>query len=204
MSDGGRSGLSLWAAGLLGFLAYRSGKRSAAREPGGGPAAGSGRAGRRGDRGHWGGGPDGRGPMRDVRLPDGREALQVTASLFAPEEGDTEEWRRVIVERTSACQAELEATLAEVAPGARTAEDVPVLLMPLGTRRRVNVVDVYATGGLVGSLPEYAVRAVGDAIRATHLAEDRPCAVMSRIAPDPSGLLGVEVLMPETFRPGRA
>ncbi len=196
MADGGRSGLSLWAAGLLGFLAYRSGKRSAAQESGGSAA------GRPGERGRWGGGPDGRGPMRDVRLPDGRDALQVTATLFAREDGDTGEWRRVVVERTSACQAEIEATLAEVAPGSRTAEDVPVLLMPLGTRRRVNVVDVYATGGLVGSLPDYAVQAVGDAIRATHLAKDRPCAVMSRIAPDASGLLGVELLMPETFRPG--
>jgi hypothetical protein len=196
MSDGGRSGISLWLAGLLGFLAYRSGRRrgeEGASHAGAVPAGGAGR---------WGGGPDGGPPLRQVRLPDGRDALQVSAELFFRDEDDTGIWRRVRVEGTGPEQEALERTLDEVAPRERSAQDVPVVLMPLGTRRRVNAVDVYATGGRVGHLPEHAVRAVGDAIRATHLANDRPCAVLARIAPDPSGALGVEVLMPDTFAPG--
>jgi hypothetical protein len=197
MAGGGRSGISVWLAGLLGLLAYRSGQRSA--------EGGSGRSSRAGPgRGSWGGGADGGPALREVRLPDGRDALQVTASLFVREEGDTEVWRRVALEGTAACQDELTITLGEVAPGQRTAQDVPVVLMPMGTRRRVNAVDVFATGGRVGYLPEFAVNAVGDAVRATQLADGRPCAVMSRIAPDPSGVLQVEVLLPETFRPGTA
>lgn len=137
-------------------------------------------------------------------MPDGRDALQISAELFLREEGDTGVWRRVLVEGTAPEQDALEGTLAEVAPGERTAQDVPVVLLPLGTRRRVNAVDVYATGGRIGHLPEHAVRAVGDAIRTTHLANDRPCAVMARIAPDPSGALGAEVLLPATFEPGVA
>ena len=198
MSDGGRSGISLWLAGLVGFLAFRSGRRRGEQTgPRSGAASTGGRAG-------WGGGPDGGPALREVRLPDGRDALQVSAELFFRDEGDTGVWRRVRVEGTALEQEALELTLDEVAPGERSAEDVPVVLMPLGTRRGVNAVDVYATGGRIGHLPEHAVRAVGDAIRSTHLANDRPCAVMARIAPDPSGALGAEVLMPDTFEPGTA
>jgi hypothetical protein len=186
MSDGERSGLSPWLVGLFGFLLYRRGRR-------------------RGDERRAGGGGGGRrGPLRDVRLPDGRDAIEVTASMFEPESDGTDAgtWRRITLDGTDAMQAAFEATLTEVAPGARSAEDVPVLLMPLGTRRRVNAVDVYATGGRLGQLPEHAVRSVGESIRATHLADDRPCAVRARIAPQPSGALGAEVLLPETFTPG--
>lgn len=209
MSDGGRSGLSLWGAGLLGFLAYRSGRRRAERDAGGaGPA-------RAGGGGRWPGGEDGEGPLRDIVLPDGRDAVQITAELFFREEGSTKRWRRVVVEGTGAAQAEIEATLREVAAGGGAqaggaaqagggagllpAEDVPMVLMPLGTRRRVNAVDVYGVGGRVGHLPGYAVAAVGDEIRSVHLANDRPCAVMSRISLGEGGALVVELLMPESF-----
>lgn len=197
MSDGGRSGLSPWVAGLFGFLLYRSGRRRGEQDGG---------AGGRGDgRGRRGGGTGGPGPLRDVRLPDGRDALEVTASLFEPDPGAGADgtWRRIVLDGTDASQDAFELTLSEVAPGARSAEQVPVVLMPLGTRRRVNAVDVYATGGRLGHLPAHAVRAVGGSIRATHLADDRPCAVQARIALGPSGMLGAEVLLPETFTPGR-
>jgi hypothetical protein len=198
MSDRGRSGVSPWLVGLVGFLLYRRGRRRGEERGHGG----SGEDGR--DR--WGGRPDGRGPLREVRLPDGREALEVTASMFEPDPAVVggETWRRIPLDGTAGAQEAFELTLTEVAAGARSAEDVPVVLMPLGTRRRVNAVDVYATGGRLGHLPEHAVRAVGDSIRATHLADDRPCAVRARIAVDPSGALSAEVLLPETFTPGRA
>jgi hypothetical protein len=219
MADGGRSGLSLWGAGLLGFLAYRSGRRRAEQDAAGRVGrAGSG-AGRDGadGRGRWPGGEDGGGPLRDIVLPDGRDAVQITAELFLREEGSTQRWRRVVVEGTGTAQAEIEATLREVAAGGGAgagaggsgaweggaallpAEDVPMVLMPLGTRRRVNAVDVYGVGGRVGNLPEYAVGAVGDEIRTVHLANDRPCAVMSRISRGGTGALVVELLMPESF-----
>jgi hypothetical protein len=108
----------------------------------------------------------------------------------------------VEVQGTAVGQEALELTLAEVAPGQRTAVDVPVILIPVDASQRVHAIDVYATGGRIGHLPEEAVLAVGEALRTTQLAEDRPCAVMSRIAPDPSGMLGAEVLMPDTFVPG--
>ena len=124
--------------------------------------------------------------------------------MFEPDADGTDggAWRRITLDGTDAMQEAFASTLTEVAPGARSAEDVPVLLMPLGTRRRVNAVDVYATGGRLGQLPEHAVRAVGESIRATHLADDRPCAVRARIAPQPLGALGAEVLLPATFTPG--
>ena len=204
MSDGRGSGVSPWLAGLVGFLAYRSGRRRGEVEAGG---PGGGRRGGSVDprRGRWGGGSDGGSALREVRLPDGREALQVEASLFLREEGDTGTWRRVAVEGTVATQDALELTLDEVAPGERTASDVPVVLMPVNGRRGgVVAVDVYATGGRIGNLPEFAVLAVGDALLATHLALDRPCAVLSRIAPDAAGLLAVEVMLPDTFTPDGA
>ena len=204
MSDGRGSGVSPWLAGLVGFLAYRSGRRRGDQQ-----AGGDGRRERRAGaddprRGRWGGGSDGGSALRQVRLPDGRDALQVEASLHFREEGDTGTWRRVAVEGTVATQEALELTLDEVAPGQRTATDVPVVLMPVSGTRGVVAVDAYATGGRIGNLPEYAVRAVGDALLATHLELDRPCAVLSRITPDPAGLLTVEVMLPDTFTPAGA
>jgi len=201
MSDGGRSGISPWLVGLGGYLLYRRGRRRAEEASSGAGRRGSGRGGGRG-RGRWGGGADGTGPLRDVTLPDGREVLQVSASMFEPDPQSDELWRRIVVEGTAAHQQALELTMHEVAAGQDQAEDVPVVLMPLGTKRRVNAVDVYATGGRVGHLPEYAVLAVGDSIRATHLAHDQPCAVRSRIVREGSGVLAAEVLLPETFEPG--
>jgi hypothetical protein len=137
-----------------------------------------------------------------VTLPDGREALQVSASMFEPDPDSDELWRRIVVEGSASEQEALELTLRESAPGDDQGEDVPVVLMPLGTRRRVNAVDVYAAGGRIGHLPEHAVRAVGDSIRVTALAHDQPCAVRSLIARDTQGSLTVQVLLPETFDPG--
>lgn len=206
MSDGRGSGISPLMAGLVGFLAYRSGRRRGEQDADphghGAPA----RRGRRGDdarRGRWGGGSDGGPALRPVRLPDGREVLQVEASLFVREAGDTSTWRRVAVEGTAGAQQALRLTLDEVVgPGVDRAVDVPVVLMPVTDRRRAVVaIDAYATGGRIGNLPAFAVRAVGDALLATHLAQDRPCAVLSRVGPDGSGALAVEVLMPDTFVP---
>jgi hypothetical protein len=199
MSDGRGSGVSPWLAGIVGLLAYRSGRRRGEQEAGGSP--GSGRDPR---RGRWGGARDGGDALRRVRLPDGRDALQVEAELFYREDGDDGVWRRVAVEGTAhrAAQKALELTLVEMEASHRAAEDVPVVLMPVGTDREVRAIDVYATGGRIGHLPEYAVLAVGDALRDTHLANGRPCAVLARIAADPAGRLAVEVMMPDTFTPG--
>lgn len=201
MSDGGRSGISPWLVGLGGYLLYRRGRRRREEDAASGRAGRSG-GGRGGGRGRWGGGADGAGPLRDVTLPDGREVLQVSASMFEPDPDSDELWRRIVVEGTAANQDALELTMREVAMGDDQAEDVPVVLMPLGTRRRVNSVDVYATGGRIGHLPDHAVLAVGDSIRATHLAHDQPCAVRSRIVREGSGALAAEVLLPEVFEPG--
>jgi len=176
MGVGGRSGISPWLVGLGGYLLYRQGRRR-----------GEGTSG---------------GPFRDATLPDGRAVRQVSASMFEPGPDGDERWRRVAVEGTTATQDALELTVSEVAEGRDRAEDVPVMLMPLGTRRQVNAVDVYAAGGRIGHLPEHAVRAVGDSIRVTALAHDQPCAVRSLIARDTQGSLTVQVLLPETFDPG--
>lgn len=197
MSDGGRSGLSPWLVGLGGYLLYRRGRRRGEESAG---TAGRSRRGRARGRGRSG--AAGPGPLRDVILPDGRKALQVSASMFEPDPASDEVWRRVPVEGTGANQTALELTLREVAAGRDEAQDVPAVLMPLGTRRRVNAVDVYATGGRIGHLPEHAVRAVGDSLRVTQLAHDQPCAVPSRILRDPTGALVAEVLLPEAFEPG--
>ncbi len=185
MWDEEHSGVSPWLVGLFGFLLYRRGRRRDERH-----------VDRRSVGRH--------SPLREVRLPDGRDAIEVTASMFEPEPDGTDggSWRRITLDGTDAMQEAFASTLTEVASGARSAEGVPVLLMPLGTRRRVNAVDVYATGGRLGQLPEHAVRAVGESIRATHLADGRPCAVRARIAPQHSGALGAEVLLPESFTPG--
>jgi hypothetical protein len=193
MSGGGRSGISPWLLGLGGLLLYRRGRRR--REE---SSSGAGRPG----RGSWGAGPDGSGAMRDVTLPDGRTAMQVSASMFEPDPQSDEVWRRIAVEGTAGAQEELEITMREVAPGEDQAVDVPVFLMPMGTRRQVNAVDVFATGGRIGHLPTHAVLAVGDSIRAVQLAHGQPCAVRSRIVREGTGTLSAEVLLPETFEPG--
>jgi len=199
MTGGGRSGMSPWLVGLFGLLLYRRGRRRGERGSegrGGQDLSGQSLSGQ---------GPS--GPLREVRLPDGRDALEVTASLFEPDPADggaDGTWRRIVVDGTGSApsQEAFTLTLAEVAPGARSAHDVPVVLMPLGRRRRVDAVDVYATGGRLGHLPDHAVRAVGESIRRTQLADGRPCAVLARIGPGSSGGLGAEVLLPETFVPG--
>jgi hypothetical protein len=140
--------------------------------------------------------------MRSVTLPDGREVLQVSTSMFEPDPDSDEVWRRIVVEGTAASQEELEITMRELAPGEDQAVDVPVVLLPMGTRRQVNAVDVFAPGGRIGHLPEHAVLAVGDSIRATQLAHDQPCSVRSRIVREGTGTLSAEVLLPETFEPG--
>ncbi len=180
MAEDEGSGLGWLIAGAVGLLAWR----------------------RRRDRPRRG---TAAGPTRPVVLPDGREALQVTAGLFAPEgaaDAADGTWRRVVVLGTAAGQDALELTLAEVAPGHRTAVDVPTVLLPLGGRRRVTAVDVYATGGRLGHLPDDAVAAVGAMLRTTQQADGRPCAVLGRIAEGADGSLGAEVLLPDRFEPG--
>jgi len=193
MNGGGRSGISPWLVGLGGYLLYRRGRR---RKEESSSAAG------RSGRGSWGAGPDGPGAMRSVTLPDGRQVLQVSTSMFEPDPQSEEVWRRIAVEGTAAAQEELEITMHEVAPGEDQAVDVPVVLLPMGTRRQVNAVDVFATGGRIGHLPAHAVLAVGDSIRAVQFAHDQPCAVRSRIVREGTGMLSAEVLLPEVFEPG--
>jgi len=190
MSGGGRSGIPAWLVGIGGYLLYRQGRR-----------AGEGDAGRP-DRAGRAGGAGRPAFLRDVTLPDGREALEVSASMFEPDPDDDEVWRRVHLEGTAACQEALELTLAELAPGAGQVEDVPVVLLPLGTRRRVNAVDAYATGGRIGHLSEHVVAAVGDSVRATQEALGQPCGVWGRIVREGTGVLAVDVLLPEVFAPG--
>jgi hypothetical protein len=198
LSNQGGFGVPLWLAGVIGFFAYRSGRRRGADS-----AAGPGRGGAPGvgssDL------PDALGPLREVRLPDGRAALQAHVSLFTPDEDDSEVWRWVALEGVAVCQEAVALTVAESAPGAGVVEDVPVVLLPLGARGHITAVDAYATGGRLGALPGSEVRAVGEAIWATHHASGQACAVLGRVVPDAGGqpgVLGVEVLMPETFEPG--
>jgi hypothetical protein len=199
MSEGSQgSGISPWLVGLLGYGLYRRGRRRAQRD-----------AERDQPRGDWRGrrqpgGPLADFPLREVRLPDGREALQVTASMFEPDPDSSEVWRRVTLEGAASSQDALALTVSEVAREGVDAStgEVPMVLMPLGTHRRVEAVDVHATGGLVGQLPDEAVRAVGESLRATHLAQGQPCAVPGRIhRHGPSGLHYAEVLLPEAFEP---
>jgi hypothetical protein len=190
--DGQRSGISPWLVGLIGYGLYRRGQRRGRQED-------RSRGRRRGavaptDL-----------PLRDVRLPDGRDVLQVTASLFEPDPGSPEVWRRVVLDGAAAVQDALELTVEEVAREGIDAStgDVPMVLVPIGARRRVHAVEVYATGGRVGWLPADAVRAVGDSLQRTHLAIGRPCAVPGRIQRHgPAARRVAEVLLPEVFEPG--
>jgi hypothetical protein len=131
--------------------------------------------------------------------------MQITASLFEPDPASSELWRRVTLEGATAAQEALELTVAEVAREGVDASvgDVPVVLVPISARRHVRAVEVYATGGLIGHLPDDAVRAVGESLRRTHLASGLPCGVPGRIHRDErSGQRSAEVLLPERFEPG--
>lgn len=154
------------------------------------------------------------GPTRPVRSPDGREVLNVEGSLFAPASPDEPGWAWVGVEGTTAAQVQHTTTIGAVIAGPGNAgggrpgpadgvlvEAVPVLLLPTGRRRRVAAVDVYATGGRLGHLPEAAVARHGHALRDVIRIEGRPAGVEGRILRGPDGVLGTEVLLPDAFEP---
>jgi len=175
-SDGSqRSGVSPWLVGLIGYGLYRRGRRAGGRST---PRSG-------------------RTSAAPARM------TQVEASLFGPDPTSDEQWQRVGLDGYAATQDALALTVGTVGDPSLGADDVPVVLVPLGTRRRVNAVDAYATGGRLGSLPERAVRAIGQSLRATQVANGRPCAVPGRIRRDATGHWTAEVLLPEVFEPSR-
>jgi hypothetical protein len=185
VSDGARrSGISPWllAAGV--FLWFRRSDRRA-KEARARPEVDAGRF------------------MRDIVTEDGRAALQVQASLYEPDPTSPEQWQHVRLEGSEANQEHLGITLRE----ADGASDAVAVMVPLGTRRRVNAVDCYVIGGLAGHLPDWAVERWGAQLRAVHLARGgQPSAVPARIVheADAAGVtrLGLEVLMPEAFEVG--
>jgi len=183
MADGrsGRSGLSPWLLGLIGYGLYRRGQQRRRAARGTGPTAVDRAAARR-----W------------ITDTAGREVLQVDAGMFEPVEGDPERWTWIPVDGTAVNQEQLETTLVEAAVEAQ-AEAVPIVLLPLGTRRRVNAVDAYATGGRLGNLPAAAVLTWGEQLRRVHRAQPHAVAVRGRILRVPDGGLRAEVLMPERF-----
>jgi hypothetical protein len=137
--------------------------------------------------------------MRDIVTADGREALEVQAVLYEPDPTSLEQWVHVRVEGSQDHQQHLLITQQESADN-----EVVVILVPLGTRRRVNVVDCYLVGGVGGHLPPWAVARWGAQLRQLHLARaGQPSAVRGRIVVEvgASGTqsLALEVLMPETF-----
>lgn len=155
-----------------------------------------------------------RGRPREVRLPDGREVLNVEGSLFAPAAPDEPGWTWVAVDGTEDAQLQHTTTVGEViagsgnagggrpgAGGGVLAEAVPVLLLPTGRRRRVVAVDAYATGGRLGHLPAAAVARHGDALREVIRIEGRPAGVEGRIVRGEGGRLRTEVLLPDAFEP---
>lgn len=157
---------------------------------------------------------DRRGPMREVRLADGREVLNVEGSLFAPSSPAEPGWTWVEVAGTSDAQLQHTTTVGEVVAGSGNAgggrpgttdgvvvEGVPVLLLPTGRRRRVVAIDAYATGGRLGHLPEAAVARHGDALREVMRVEGRPAGVEGRILRGADGRLRTEVLLPDRFEP---
>jgi hypothetical protein len=180
MADG-RSGISPWLVGLIGYGLYRRSARRRSDVRGRGPTKGERAAARR-----W------------VTDSVGREALQVDAGMFEPVEGDTERWVWVPVDGSATQQEQLETTLKEAADEAQV-EAVPVVLLSLGTRRRVNAVDAYATGGRLGHLPTAAVLTWGEQLRQVHRAQAPAVAVRGRILRRHDGALRAEVLMPERF-----
>lgn len=153
------------------------------------------------------------GPLRDVRLPDGREVLNVEGSLFAPSAPDEPGWAWVAVDGTADAQLQHTTTVGEVVAGSGNAgggrtgtadgvlvEAVPVILLPTG-RRRVVAIDAYATGGRLGHLPAAAVARHGDALREVIRVEGRPAGVEGRIVRGTDGRLRTEVLLPDAFEP---
>jgi hypothetical protein len=153
--------------------------------------------------------------MRRVVLEDGQEALQAEVVLSEPDAASLGRWQLVRVEGVGANQSHLGVTLAQ--PPASRGEgpidvrgpagetfDLAAVLVPLGTRRRVNAVDCYVTGGLAGHLPAAAVSRWGDQLRTVLRARGgQPSAVPARIVreggPGGEGLLQLDVLMPDTF-----
>lgn len=153
--------------------------------------------------------------MRRVVLEDGQEALRAEVILSEPDAASLDRWQLVRVEGVGANQSHLVATLAQ--PVASRGEgaidvrgpagetlDLAAVLVPLGTRRRVNAVDCYLTGGLAGHLPAAAVSRWGDQLRTVHRARGgQPSAVPARIVrgdgPGGDALLQLDVLLPDTF-----
>jgi hypothetical protein len=181
---GGRSGISPWLVAAGAFLWFRRSKRRE-QEARGHPQVDATRF------------------MRDIVTEDGRAALQVQASLYEPDPDAPEQWVHVRLEGIESNQEHLGLTLREA--GGST-EAVAVML-PHGTRRRVNSVDCYVVGGLAGHLPQWAVTRWGAQLRAAHFARGgQPSAVPARIVRVPDGrgrvTLGLEVLMPEAFEVG--
>ncbi len=148
----------------------------------------------------------------EVMLPDGRAVLRVEGDLFAPSGPGEPGWRWIAVEGTADAQEQHGTTIAEVLSGSVNAgggaagsapgvevEAVPVLLVPVGTRRRVAAVDVFATGGRLGHLPADATARHGEELRAVSRVGGRPAGVEARVVRRPDGLLGTEVLLPDRF-----
>jgi len=130
-------------------------------------------------------------------------ANQVSVSLFAPDATSHEVWVRAAIDGASRTQDALARTVQAAGDPDGGVDDVPVILVPLGTRWRVNAIDAVATGGRLGSLPDWAVTRVGRSLRATQEVNGQPCAVPGRIRRGPAGAWTAEVLLPEGFEPDR-
>jgi hypothetical protein len=153
-----------------------------------------------------------RAAPRDVILADGRPALEVEGSLFAPASPGEPGWTWIPLDGAAATQEAHARTLRELRGGLTSPPDVdgsdpagvefPVVLMALGTRRRVNAVDAYATGGRLGHLPADAVRRYGDGVRRVHAVDGRPAGVTARMHRDAEGRLVAQLLLPEGFAHG--
>lgn len=152
------------------------------------------------------------GAARDVRLDDGREALRIEGSLFAPATSEEPGWRHVIVEETAAAQPQHRTTVDEVLSGSGAAgggrpgmdpdvavEAVPVVLLPTLRGDRVTGVDVYAAGGRLGRLPAPDAARHGAELLEVQRVEGRPGGVEARILRGDAGDLGTEVLLPDRF-----
>jgi len=185
VGDGvGRSGISPWIVAVGAFLWFRRSKHRE-QEARGHPQVDAARF------------------MRDIVTEDGRAALQVQASLYEPDPDSSEQWVHVRLEGSEANQEPLAITQREA--GGST--EAVAVMVPLGTRRRVNSVDCYVVGGLAGHLPRWAVQRWGDQLRSVHLARGgQPSAVPARIVRE-TGVRGgvvlrLDVLMPESFEVG--
>lgn len=130
-------------------------------------------------------------------------ATQFNVSLFAPDPTSDEQWVRAAIDGASRTQDALDLTVRTVGDPREGVDELPIVLVPTGTRWRVNAVDAYATGGRLGSLPDWAVTRVGRTLRETQASDGRPCAVPGRIRRGSAGDWTVEVLLPEAFEPAR-